>query len=302
MSRRKGSKTMEFLAQVTPDGDHMPRYGMMQPFREARVLRFGPFEFNLERRTLRKHGVRVKLQTQPFQILAALLEKPGTTVTRDELRKRLWPDNTFVDFDHGLNAAVARLRQALGDSVEHPRYIETVAKFGYRFASKLEGESEHLILRILEEDRTARSAQDMSRAAARSLGPARRLTVGRKKELAELRTAFESAATGRGAVLCIAGEAGIGKSTLLDDFSIRLRGEGSVCYIAQGRCSERLAGSEAYLPLLEALECLVRGCDPVARLLKLVAPTWYVQIAPHCLTLFPTRGCSLTSRSPPRNV
>jgi predicted ATPase len=96
---------------------------------------------------------------------------------------------------------------------------------------------------------------------------------------------FQSAARGSGAVLCIAGEAGVGKSTLLDDFSIQLRGEGAACYIAKGRCSERLAGSEAYLPLLEALESLVRGCDPVARLLMLVAPTWYVQIAALLRTL-----------------
>ena len=85
--------------------------------------------------------MRVKMQTQPFQILAALLEKPGTTVTRDELRRRLWPDDTFVDFEHGLNAAVARLRQALGDSPEQPRYIETLAKLGYRFAARVEGET-----------------------------------------------------------------------------------------------------------------------------------------------------------------
>ena len=286
MSRRKTNETLEFPAHVTPDAAHTRRYAVMQPFREAGVLRFGPFEFNLERRILRKHGVRVKLQTQPFQILAALLEKPGTTITRDELRRRLWPDNTFVDFEHGLNAAVARLRQALGDSLEQPRYIETVAKFGYRFAGKLEGEPEHLVVRLLEEDRAARKTRDMPQASLPSRGPARRPTVGRKKELAKLKAAFQSAARGGGAVLCIAGEAGIGKSTLLDDFSIQLHGEGAACYIAKGRCSERLAGSEAYLPLLEALEGLVRDSDAVARLLMLVAPTWYVQIAPHCLQLF----------------
>jgi Tol biopolymer transport system component/DNA-binding winged helix-turn-helix (wHTH) protein len=86
---------------------------------------------------LRKHGVKVRLQAQPFQILAALLEKPGTAVTRDELRRRLWPDDTFVDFEHGLNAAVARLRQALGDSAEQPRYIERLAKRGYQFTAKV---------------------------------------------------------------------------------------------------------------------------------------------------------------------
>ena len=102
------------------------------------VVHFGPFEVDLHERVLRKRGVKVRLQTQPFQILAALLEEPGAVVTRDELRRRLWPDDTFVDFEHGLNAAVARLRQALGDSAEQPRYVERLAKRGYRFAAKVQ--------------------------------------------------------------------------------------------------------------------------------------------------------------------
>lgn len=101
------------------------------------IVRFGPFEVALQEGVLRKHHVRVRLQAQPFQILAALLEHPGKTVTREELRSRLWPDDTFVDFEHGLNAAVTRLRQALADSAERPRYIETVAKRGYRFIGEV---------------------------------------------------------------------------------------------------------------------------------------------------------------------
>ncbi len=104
------------------------------------VVRFGPFEVDLEEGVLRKHGVRVKLQAQPFQVLVALLEKPGTVVARDQLRRRLWPDDTFVDFEHGLNAAVTRLRQALGDSAEQPRYIETWSKRGYRFTAQVQGQ------------------------------------------------------------------------------------------------------------------------------------------------------------------
>jgi Tol biopolymer transport system component/DNA-binding winged helix-turn-helix (wHTH) protein len=102
------------------------------------VVPFGPFEVDFERAELRKHGTKVRLQAQPFQVLAALLENPGAVVTRDELRQRLWPENTFVDFEHGLNVAVTRLRQTLGDSSEHPRYIETVAKRGYRFRGVVE--------------------------------------------------------------------------------------------------------------------------------------------------------------------
>jgi Tol biopolymer transport system component/DNA-binding winged helix-turn-helix (wHTH) protein len=106
--------------------------------RSTGVIRFGPFEVDLEEGLIRKRGVRLKLQAQPFQVLAALLENPGKAVTRDELRKRLWPDETFVDFEHGLNAAVTRLRQALGDSAERPRYIETLTKYGYRFLAGVE--------------------------------------------------------------------------------------------------------------------------------------------------------------------
>jgi Tol biopolymer transport system component/DNA-binding winged helix-turn-helix (wHTH) protein len=97
------------------------------------TVRFGVFEANLRSAELRKDGRKVKLQDQPFQLLAVLLERPGEIVTREELRIRLWPADTFVDFDHGLNAAIKRLRDALGDSAENPRFVETLARRGYRF-------------------------------------------------------------------------------------------------------------------------------------------------------------------------
>ena len=96
-------------------------------------LRFGVFEVDLRAGELRKHGVRLRLQEQPFQVLAMLLERPGETVTREELRNRLWTAETFVDFDHGVNKAVNRIRDALGDSATSPRFVETVARRGYRF-------------------------------------------------------------------------------------------------------------------------------------------------------------------------
>jgi DNA-binding winged helix-turn-helix (wHTH) protein/Tol biopolymer transport system component len=96
-------------------------------------IRFGVFEANLRAAELRKNGHKVKLQDQPFQLLAMLLEQPGEVVTREQLRNRLWPIDTFVDFDHGLNAAVKRLRDALGDSAENPRFVETLSRRGYRF-------------------------------------------------------------------------------------------------------------------------------------------------------------------------
>lgn len=99
----------------------------------ASSRRFGVFEVNLQARELRKHGTRVKLSGHSFEILSMLLERPGEIVTRDQLRARLWPVDTFVDFEHGLNTAVKRLRATLGDSPESPRYIETLPRVGYRF-------------------------------------------------------------------------------------------------------------------------------------------------------------------------
>ena len=96
-------------------------------------IRFAMFELDLESAELRKHGIRIKLQQKPFQILALLLERPGEVVTREELQQRLWPSDVFVDFESGLNNAVKKLRAALGDSAETPRFVETVARHGYRF-------------------------------------------------------------------------------------------------------------------------------------------------------------------------
>ena len=95
--------------------------------------RFDDFEADLRAAELRRNGNRLKLQLQPFQVLVALLERPKEVVTREELRQRLWPQDTFVDFDHGLNTAMVKLRDVLGDSASSPKYIETIAKRGYRF-------------------------------------------------------------------------------------------------------------------------------------------------------------------------
>jgi DNA-binding winged helix-turn-helix (wHTH) protein len=97
------------------------------------TYRFGEYEADVRAAELRRKGTRLKLQMQPFQVLVVLLERPNEVVTREELRRRLWPEDTFVDFDHSLNTAIAKLREALGDSASEPRYIETIAKRGYRF-------------------------------------------------------------------------------------------------------------------------------------------------------------------------
>ena len=104
---------------------------------QDRLIRFGVFEVNPRTGELRKNGFNVKLQEQPLQVLLAVLQKPGDVVTREELRAKLWPADTFVDFDHGLNAAVKRLRDALDDSAESPRFIETLPRHGYRFIAAM---------------------------------------------------------------------------------------------------------------------------------------------------------------------
>lgn len=107
-----------------------------------RTVRFGSFELDLASGELRKSGVKVRLQEQPFQVLRALVAKPGEVVGREELQQRLWPDETFVDFEDGLSTAVRKIRQALGDSASNPRFVETLPKRGYRFVAPISGLNE----------------------------------------------------------------------------------------------------------------------------------------------------------------
>src|SRR6201987_2682780 len=112
-----------------------------EPTTRSRIVRFGTFEANLNTRERRKGGVRIKLHGQPFEILVMLLERPGKLVTREDLQQRLWPTDTFVDFDHGVNTAINRLRETLGDSAENPRFVETVPRRGYRFIAPVESQA-----------------------------------------------------------------------------------------------------------------------------------------------------------------
>src|SRR6266581_2472267 len=108
--------------------------------RSSRVLRFGTFEVDLCAGELRKQGVRIKLQEQPFHVLTALLLHPGKVVTREDLRAQLWSANTFVDFDNSLNTSINKLRETLSDSAESPRFIETLPRRGYRFIAPVQDE------------------------------------------------------------------------------------------------------------------------------------------------------------------
>ena len=104
----------------------------------ARRYRFGTFEANVATGELRRNGLRVKLNAQPFQMLCLLLERPGELLTREEISRKLWPDGTFVDYEHGVNSAVNRIREALGDTAGNPRFVETLARRGYRFVAPVE--------------------------------------------------------------------------------------------------------------------------------------------------------------------
>src|SRR5882724_13693439 len=111
-----------------------------------RQLVFGPFFFDEASGALQKHGARVRLEGQPLQIQAVLIRQPGQVVTRDEFQQHLWKGGTFVDFEHGLNAAMNRLRQALGDSADQPRYIETLPGRGYRFVAAVQNTAQKPVL------------------------------------------------------------------------------------------------------------------------------------------------------------
>lgn len=150
----------------------------MPAFQEnsSRIARFGVFELDLAAGELRKNGTKLRLQEQPFQVLALLLERPGDVVTREELRQKLWPADTFVDFDHSLNTAVNKLRETLGDSASSPRFIETLARRGYRFIAPVQSS---VGTGRVGTGTLARSAE-RSEAAAQALHPELEVPIPRR--------------------------------------------------------------------------------------------------------------------------
>ena len=150
---------------------------MAVPSSARPLVRFGTFEVDLSAGELRHKGVKIKLQEQPFRILVALLERPDILVTREELRERLWPSDTFVDFEHSLNAAVKKLRQALHDDAENPRFIETVPKRGYKFIAPIASPGEEPQIKVIQLPVDAAGAASEIRKAAKGRVAAAAVTV-----------------------------------------------------------------------------------------------------------------------------
>ena len=216
---------------------------------------FGSFRLEPAERRLLKQGKPVALAPKVFDTLLVLVENRGHLLEKSDLMTRLWPDAVVEEVNLARN--VSDLRRILGDGIDGHRYIETVPKRGYRFIGEMRGE---------RTTAPARSAKNHS--------------VGREEELNRLRRTFASVSEGAGVMLTVSGEAGIGKTTVVEDFIGDL--EEPAAWVGRGRCSERLAETDAFVPILESLDRLVRGesGDVAAQLMKTVAPTWYVQVAP----------------------
>lgn len=209
---------------------------------------FGRFSLSTDGSLLEQQGVAIHLAPKALKTLLVLVEHAGKVVRKDDLLHAVWPD-TFVE-ETGLTRNISVLRQALGD--DGPRFIVTVARIGYRFTVAVE----------LDSARDADSQTPM--------------VVGRDHELRALRTALDRARSGRGGIIGIVGEPGIGKTTVVEQALGQLRG----VHIARGRCSERLAGTEPHLPLLEALQDLCAIAPDVVPELWRLAPTWADYIEP----------------------
>ena len=201
------------------------------------ALQFGVFELDPINGELRKHGLRLRLPDQQLQILAALLERPGEIVTRNEIQKRLWPAGTYVDYDNAINGAVRKLRVALGDNAERARFIETLARRGYRFIAPVSMSG-------------GKIAIVKGTEAGKAVAPSIRL-IGREQERIELLRLLDAAMEGHGSMVLIGGEPGIGKTHLIRAVLNDAARRG--CFAMIGHCYE-MEGAPPYVPFVEMLE------------------------------------------------
>jgi DNA-binding winged helix-turn-helix (wHTH) protein/predicted ATPase len=221
---------------------------------DDRFYEFGPFRVDVREGSLMRDGTPVPVTPKAFDTLIVLLQNRGRLVSKEDMLARVWPE-TFVE-DSNLTFNISMLRKALSDGDGTGRYIETVPRRGYRFVAAPNSET--------GADATTR-----------------RRSVGRSRERREIAAAFETVRQRAGLLLCVTGEPGIGKTTLVEEFLEGLAGDPR-CRVGRGRCSERLDGTGAYLPLLDALEslCSGRGSADARRALQEHAPSWYGQIVP----------------------
>jgi DNA-binding winged helix-turn-helix (wHTH) protein/tetratricopeptide (TPR) repeat protein len=263
---------------------------MNQP---RRIYEFESFTLDIGERRLLRNGRPVPLRAKVFDTLRVLVESHGRLVAKDALIKAVWPDAIVEEGNLAHN--VAALRRALRSSGAQTDHIETVPGQGYRFAARISavreaGGDEAISTDIpiqpqlswdhrLQAARTALASASTTDVQAASR---RRHVVGRGHEMRQLITAVESARAGRGMVVGLSGEPGIGKSTLVEHFLADQPTWGREYLVAVGRCSELLATSDAYLPILDALDGLLRSAcgRECGELLKLAAPTWFLQVQP----------------------
>src|SRR5262249_36216791 len=243
---------------------------------QNRIYEFGPFRLVVAERLLLRDGETIPLQPKAFDLLLVLVQNHGHLMEKDELLKVVWPDAIVEEVNLANNISI--LRRALSETRQ--QFIKTVPKRGYRFVMSVK-------------ETVSLSGSREAVIEGRREPSTDRVHVGREQERAQLYEGFASAAAGKGLLLCVAGEPGIGKTTLVEDFLGELGSSNQPCLIAHGRCSERLAGTASYLPWLEVLDGLLRSTDQtaqgetaafitefVAQAMRRLAPTWYALVVP----------------------
>ena len=223
-------------------------------------LRFDRFELDEADARLTQGGEPVPLPPKPFAVLCALARTPRTLVTKNALLDSVW-GHRFVT-ESVLKSTISELRAVLGDDPKHPRYIETVSRRGYRFIAAFDAPA------------TQRTPEPAASSPASTQPPASPSMLGRLRALERLRTAWRLAASGRHQTVWIAGEAGVGKTMLIEHFVAEV-GE---MHCAHGQCVEQYGAGEPFMPVLEALTVLCRRDASLVELIRAVAPTWLVQL------------------------
>jgi DNA-binding winged helix-turn-helix (wHTH) protein len=238
------------------------------------MLHFGPFALDVLNERLWRGTELVPLRPKPFLLLRYLVAQAGRVVAKTELLKAVWPDTTVSV--GSLKAYIHDLRAVLGDDSQVPQFIETVGRRGYRFIAPVQEITTEGPLQV---GHAARESAGQAQRAAPLLPASSAMVVGREEELGHLKSCWAQALAGLRQVVFVTGEAGIGKTTVVDTFvaqALRV----PACWVGQGQCIEHFGAGEAYLPLLSALGQLCRGPghERFRPLLEQHAPMWLAQM------------------------